>query len=98
HDFGAAVELLERALALAARLGSRPKAAIAAVKRAVHLGGSQPLPAGLRLERAEFMAALTSEPAERAMAAYVERLERTGELPCYDRDALQRALERGRFG
>ena len=31
------------------------------------------------------------------MAAYVEGIERTGELPGYDREALERALERGRF-
>jgi enoyl-CoA hydratase/carnithine racemase len=87
-----------RALELAKRYGSRPKTGIAAVKRAVYVGGAQPLAAGLRLERAEFMAALTSQPAERAMAAYVEQLERTGELPGYDSEALGQALERGRFG
>lgn len=96
-DVVPADELLERALGLATRLGGRPKAAIAAVKRAVYVGGAQPLPAGLRLERAEFMSALTSDPAERAMAAYVERLERTGELPCYDSAALSEALEGGGF-
>jgi enoyl-CoA hydratase/carnithine racemase len=90
--------LRERALEVARRYGSRPKTGIAAVKRAVYVGGAQPLAAGLRLERAEFMAALTSEPAERAMAAYVEQLERSGELPGYDSDALGQALERGRFG
>lgn len=96
-DVVPAAELHERALGLATRLGGRPKAAIAAVKRAVYVGGAQPLPAGLRLERAEFMSALTSEPAERAMAAYVDRLERTGELPCYDSAALYEALEGGGF-
>jgi len=96
-DVVPAGELRERALELAMRYGSRPKAGIAAVKRAIHVGGSRPLAAGLRLERAEFMAALTSEPAERAMAAYVERLERMGELPCYDRAALSEALDGGGF-
>jgi len=90
--------LLERALEATARLARRPKAAIAGVKRAVYLGGSQPLPAGLRLERSEFMAALTSSTAEEAMAAYVERTAGTGELPGYDEAALAEALERGRFG
>jgi enoyl-CoA hydratase/carnithine racemase len=91
-------ELIERALTLARRYAGRPKGAIAAVKRAVYLGGAQSLPAGLRLERAEFMAALASASAERAMADYLERFERTGELPAYDEAALAEALERGRFG
>ena len=92
-----AESLLDRALELATRLGRRPKAAIAGVKRAVYFGGAQPLPAGLRLERAELMAAITTEEAKRAMAAYVEALERTGELPGYDTEAIGRALDRGRF-
>ena len=89
--------LLDHALELAERLGRRPKAAIAGVKRAVYLGGAQPLAAGLRLERAELMAAITTEEAKAAMSAYVSELERTGELPGYDPDAIERALERGRF-
>jgi enoyl-CoA hydratase/carnithine racemase len=90
-------ELLERALTVAERYARRPKAAIAGVKRAVNLGGSLPLAAGLRRERAEFVAAIGSDEADQAMAAYVAGLERTGELPGYDREALERALERGRF-
>ena len=90
-------ELLERALEMAKRYGARAKAGIAGTKRAVYLGGSQPLAAGLRTERAEFMAALTTGPAEEAMAAYVDGTERTGELPGYDAEALERALENGRF-
>jgi enoyl-CoA hydratase/carnithine racemase len=89
-------ELLDRALELAGHLAKRSKRSIAAVKRAVYLGGALPLRDGLRLERAEFLAAITSEEARRAMAAYVEA---TGEeLPLYDRAARERALERGRFG
>ena len=90
-------ELLERALALAARLGRRPKAAIAGVKRAVYLGGALPLPAGLRLERAELLAALGTPEAETAMAAYLEELERDGELPGYAPGRIERALDDGRF-
>ncbi len=90
-------ELVDRALAVATRYARRPKAAIAGVKRAVNLGSALPLAAGLRRERAEFMAAIGSPAAERAMAAYVEQFERTGELPGYDAEALERALERGRF-
>jgi enoyl-CoA hydratase/carnithine racemase len=90
--------LLDRAIALAARLGARPKAGVAASKRAVYEGGSLPLGDGLRLERSEFMVAFGTREAENAMAAYQDRLERTGELPGYDREALERALDTGRFG
>jgi enoyl-CoA hydratase len=90
-------DLVERALIVAGRLARRPKTAIAAVKRAVYLGGSEPLAAGLRRERAEFLATLTSPGAKRAMAAYIERLKSTGDLPAYDRNALERALEDGVF-
>jgi enoyl-CoA hydratase len=89
--------LLDRAREVAARLGRRPKAGIAGVKRAVYLGGAQSLPAGLRLERAEFMAALGTDESDRAMAAYVEQLERTGELPAYDPETMERVREAGRF-
>ncbi|TML98714.1 MAG: enoyl-CoA hydratase/isomerase family protein [Actinobacteria bacterium] len=90
-------ELVDRAVALAERLGSREKAAIGACKRAVYDGGSLPLADGLRLERAEFLAGLGSPEAQTAMTAYLEALERTGELPGYDRAALERAVESGAF-
>lgn len=90
-------ELVDRAVAVATRLARRPKAGIAAVKRAVYQGGALPLGAGLRLERAEFMAALVTPEAERAMEAYVQATERDGDLPLYDREARERALEQGRF-
>ena len=44
------------------------------------------------------MAALGTRDAEEAMAAYQDALERTGELPGYDRETLERALRTGRFG
>jgi enoyl-CoA hydratase len=91
-------ELLERAVALGERLGSRVKAAIAACKRAVYEGAARPLADGLRMERAEFLAALGTSEAKEAMAAYVAGLERTGELPGYDRAAMERTLESGLFG
>jgi len=89
--------LIERALAVAERLGARPKAGVAACKRAVYEGGSLGLADGLRLEAAEFLAALGTPAAVEAMAAYQDELQRSGELPGYDRAALERALERGRF-
>ena len=85
-------DLLEHAMGVAARLGARPKAAVAACKRAVYEGGSLPLADGLRVERNEFMATLGTRGAEDAMAAYQDALERTGELPGYDREMLERAL------
>lgn len=89
--------LVEAAVTEARRLGSRPKAAVAAAKRAVYEGGSLPLPAGLRLERAEFLSAIGTDEAKAAMRAYVEAFERTGELPAYDEEASAAALQRGRF-
>jgi enoyl-CoA hydratase/carnithine racemase len=90
-------ELLGRAIVVAARLGARPKAGVAACKRAVYDGGALPLAEGLRVEQVEFMAAFGTRESEQAMAAYQDGLQRTGELPGYDRDALQQALQKGRF-
>jgi enoyl-CoA hydratase/carnithine racemase len=90
-------ELLDRALALATRLGRRSKAAIAGVKRSVYLGGAMPLPAGLRLERAELLAALGTAEAEATMVAYLSELAREGELPGYLPGRIERAVEDGRF-
>jgi enoyl-CoA hydratase/carnithine racemase len=89
--------LIERATAIAERFGRRPKAAIAACKRAVYEGGSLPLPDGLRVERAEFLAALGTREAEDLMQTYLDALEATGELPLYDAPSRERALEAGRF-
>jgi enoyl-CoA hydratase len=90
-------ELLERAVAMAERLGRRSKSAVAGCKRAVYEGGSLSLPEGLRVERAEFLSALGTREAEDAMAAYLSALERSGELPAYDPAAMDRALDAGRF-
>jgi len=90
-------ELLEAAVAEAARLGARPKAAVAAAKRAVYEGGSLPLPDGLRFEASHFLASAAAPESVRAMEAYVEQLERTGELPLYDSETIERVSEEGRF-
>lgn len=90
--------LMEHAIAVADRLGRRSRSAIAACKRAVYLGGSMSLDAGLRLERAEFVAALGTPEAEQAMSAYVDGLKRTDTLPGYDPAAIERALGSGHFG
>jgi enoyl-CoA hydratase/carnithine racemase len=90
-------QLVDAAVEEAARLGSRARGAVRACKRAVYEGGSLPLPDGLRLERAEFLSALASPEAVEAMRAYVESLERTGDLALYDRAAREAALGAGRF-
>ena len=91
-------KVVDRAIELGERLGSRTKHAIAGSKRAIYEGGSLPLADGLRVERAEFVAALGSSESQQAMEAYLEEVKRTGELPSYDTAARERALERGRFG
>ena len=90
-------KLIEEAVAEAERLGSRSKAAVAASKRLIYEAGSRSFADGLRRERAELLATLPSEEAKAAMRAYVDALERTGELPGYDREVMREALERGRF-
>ena len=89
--------LLDRASALAAHLGARPKGAVQAAKRAIYEGASLPLAAGLHVERAELLAAIGSPDAVAAMQAYQSRLEQTGELPAYDGTSLADAVQRGRF-
>ena len=96
-ELAAADRVVERALALADRLGRRPKVAIAACKRSVYDGGSLPLADGLRMERAEFLAALGTREAQEAMQAYLDASGDAGGLPAYDQAALERALEAGRF-
>ena len=43
------------------------------------------------------MAAIVNDESIAAMTAYVEELERTGELPAYDRERFDRAIEDGRI-
>jgi enoyl-CoA hydratase len=90
-------ELLEAAISDARRLGARPRGAIAAAKRAVYEGGSLPLPDGLRFEAAQFMSTAAAPESIRAMEAYLDQLERTGELPLYDPETIERVAEEGRF-
>ena len=97
-ELAASDGLLDSAIAHAERLGRRPKVAIAASKRAVYEGGSLPLSQGLRLERAEFLAALGTREAEWAMQAYLDATDETGQLPAYDPESLEQALRAGRFG
>jgi enoyl-CoA hydratase len=67
--------LLDEAHATAERLARRAPVAVAAAKRAVYEGGSRSLPEGLHVERAGFLAAMSSPGAARAMSEYVSQLE-----------------------
>jgi enoyl-CoA hydratase/carnithine racemase len=91
-------ELLDRALVLADRLGQRMKPVVAAVKRAAYIGGSRGLEEGLHVERAEFLSTLASPGAQAAMIAYIDQTKATGDLPLYDKQTYERALDAGRFG
>jgi hypothetical protein len=46
-----------------------------------------------RGEQSELLATLASDWAVRAMTAYVEQLERVGEVPAYDEDTRQKLLD-----
>jgi enoyl-CoA hydratase len=89
-------QLLAVAVETAERLARRSKAAVAAVKRSVLEGGSMSFAAGLGVEQSEFMATIGSDASRRAMAAYVEHIERAGELPAYD-EGLREQLQDGTF-
>lgn len=90
-------ELLDRAIALGQYMGSRPRDAIAAIKRAVYLGGSMTLDEGLHLERTEFITISPSKTAQALMLEYLERTDRDGDLPLYDPAVYDQSLERGSF-
>jgi enoyl-CoA hydratase/carnithine racemase len=89
--------LLDRALDVAEYLGSRPRASVAAIKRAVYLGGSMTLDEGLHLERTEFIQIAPSDTAQSLMVGYLDRTERDGDLPLYARAIYDQALADGRF-
>jgi len=89
--------LITRAVELAQYISSRPKGAIAAIKRAVYLGGSMSLEEGLHVERTEFIKVSPSETAQSLMVEYLERTDREGDLPLYDPAIYQEALASGRF-
>ena len=89
--------LLDRAVELAVYLGSRPRDAIAAIKRAVYLGGSMTLDEGLHLERTEFITIAPTDTAQSLMVGYLDRTERDGDLPLYEPAVYDQTLAEGRF-
>jgi enoyl-CoA hydratase len=84
--------LLEEATETGQRLARRSRIAVAAAKRAIYEGGSATLLHGLQVERAGFMATVTSAAGARGMQAYVDGLRQTDELPGYDPAARERLL------
>src|SRR5712691_335525 len=89
-------DVVARATELAAHFGSRPKGAVAAIKRSVYFGGSMSLFEGLHVERTEFLVADRSKDAQDRMIDYLATTDATGELPLYNPDTYARALESGR--
>jgi enoyl-CoA hydratase/carnithine racemase len=87
--------LMARAIELAGYLGSRPRDAIAAIKRAVYFGGSMPLDEGLHLENAEFIMSAPSDAAQELMVEYLERTDRDGDLPFYSPAIFDETLRNG---
>ncbi len=90
-------EIVGRAAELATHFGSRPKVAVAAVKRSVYFGGSMSLSEGLHVERAEFLTTIQSEDAQDLMSDYLAAMDSTNELPLYNYDAYRRAIQWGSF-
>lgn len=88
-------ELLDRAIAMGEYLGSRSRDAIEAIKRSVYIGGSKSLEEGLYVENTEFLKVLPTKRAQELMLGYMERTERSGDLPLYDPAVYTEALERG---
>jgi enoyl-CoA hydratase/carnithine racemase len=84
--------VLDEALETAHRLARRPRVAVAAAKRAVYEGGAAGLAHGMHVERAAFMASMTSPAAARGMEAYLQGLQESGELPGYDAAAREELL------
>jgi enoyl-CoA hydratase len=95
HRVVPAEELLGEAQATATRLARRAPATVAALKQAVYEGGSRAFAEGLHSERAAFMSVTARPAALRAMQAYVDELERLGDVAPAEVPGL---LERYREG
>lgn len=87
--------LLDRAIERARYLGSRPRGAIEAIKRAVYFGASATLDEGLHMERTEFIKISPTETAQSLMVEYLERTDRDGGVPFYNPTIFEQTLEHG---
>jgi len=88
--------VVARATELGEYFGSRPKGAVAVIKRSVYFGGSMSLSEGLHVERTEFLIADQSKDAQDLMIDYLATTDAIGELPLYHADTYARALASGR--
>ena len=95
HRVVASERLQDEATATAERLARRSPATVAALKRAVYEGASRPLADGLHLERAEFLSVSSQRAALRAMRAYVDEVERTGDVAPWQTDELMERWQAG---
>ncbi|KAA1420938.1 enoyl-CoA hydratase/isomerase family protein [Nocardioides humilatus] len=89
-------EFLENVLDVAARMATRFKPAVAVIKNAVLEGASDKLEAGLQNEKSGLISMFGEERVRASMQAYVDHLDRTGELPAVDPEARER-LQDGSF-
>jgi enoyl-CoA hydratase len=87
--------LISRAVERANYLAARPTDTIAAIKRAVNVGGSLSMAEGLHLERAEFLASLPQRQAQEIMLRYLRDTAESGELPLYQPGGYDAALAHG---
>ena len=100
-EFGAvdavvdSAEVLDRAIELAQRFGSRTKSSRAAIKRAVYFGGSAGLEEGLHVERSEFLATALSDIGQELMLDYMANTDAAGELPLYQPGVYEQVLAAG---
>lgn len=88
-------QVIDRAVELALHFGARTKGSVAAIKRAVYLGGSMSLTEGLHVERSEFLATALSLEGQELMLRYMDATDRSGELPLYEPDIYEQSLEDG---
>lgn len=87
--------LLERAVERARYMGSRPRLARQAIKRAAYFGGSATLEEGLHIERTEFIHIAPTDTAQALMTEYMNRTAQEGDLPFYDAAILEETLQNG---
>ncbi len=95
HRTADSERLMGEALSTAERLARRSPASVAALKRAVYEGGSRPLEEGLHIERAGFMASVSTEAARKAMEAYSEQVERLGDRAPWQAEDVLEAWQQG---
>jgi enoyl-CoA hydratase len=88
-------DLLAEAVGTGERLARRSPASVAALKRAVYEGASRPLEEGLHIERAGFLATISTPAARRALKTYAEEVEAQGNVAPWQ---AQETLERWQDG